>query len=208
MLEMASSGSTGNGKVLYEGLELELESCRRDKMKSEEENTYLRTILSWVSCNEPQLGMMVNQLRRGIGGPGIGFASNEKGANLFGKIGECSSLKPSEKITSTPKLTKITPPKPSEPIVKDGVVEEPTKAPPQKQVWIPKPNHLRNPLDTLIDIPEDALPKAKQPTKVNHTHQRENEPPKRKVRYHCEYCKRDGHLVEFCFRRKRDEREY
>ena len=28
-------------------------------------------------------------------------------------------------------------------------------------------------------------------------------PPKREVRYHCEYCHRDGHLEEFCFRRKR-----
>jgi hypothetical protein len=26
------------------------------------------------------------------------------------------------------------------------------------------------------------------------------------VRYHCDYCHRDGHLAEFCFRRKRDER--
>jgi len=148
----------------------------------------------------------MNQLRRGVGGPGIGFASNEKGVNLFGKIGEYSGLKPSEKAIPTPKLTKNTPPKPIEPIVKDGIVEEPPKAPPQKQVWIPKPNHLRNPLDTLPDIPEDPLPKAKQPTKVNHTHQKENQPPKREVRYHCEYCKRDVHLVEFCFRRKRDER--
>jgi hypothetical protein len=24
--------------------------------------------------------------------------------------------------------------------------------------------------------------------------------------YHCDYCHRDGHLAEFCFRRKRDER--
>ena len=84
MLEMASSGSTGNGRcALCKGLELELESCRRDKMRSEEDNTYLRTILSWVSCNERQLGMMVNQLRRGSGGSGIGFASGEKGVNLF-----------------------------------------------------------------------------------------------------------------------------
>jgi hypothetical protein len=23
--------------------------------------------------------------------------------------------------------------------------------------------------------------------------------------FHCEYCERDGHLADFCFRRKRDE---
>ena len=26
------------------------------------------------------------------------------------------------------------------------------------------------------------------------------------MRYHCEYCERDGNLAEFCFRRKRDDR--
>ena len=83
--------------------------------------------------------------------------------------------------------------------------QEPPKAPPQKQVWIPKPNHLRNPFDTLLDIYENLLPKAKQPTKVYHAHQRESKPPKREMMYHCEYCKRDGHLAEFSFRRKRDE---
>lgn len=144
----------------------------------------------------------MKQLRRGVDSSGIGFASNEKGVNIFGKIGECSGLKPSEKPISTPILTKTTPPKPVEPIV----IEEPPKAPPQKQVWIPKPNHLRNPLDTLPDIPEDSLPKAKQPARVNHPHQKESKPPKREVRYHCEYCERDGHLIEYCFRRKRDER--
>jgi hypothetical protein len=42
---------------------------------------------------------------------------------------------------------------------------------------------------------------------VTHTHKKVNQqPPKREVRYHCDYCRREGHLVEFCFRRKRDER--
>ena len=59
-----------------------------DKMRSEEENTYLRTILSWVSCSESQLGMMINQFKRGIGGPGVGFAIGGKGENLYGKIYE------------------------------------------------------------------------------------------------------------------------
>ena len=73
---------------------------------------------------------MVNQFRRGIGGQGVGFTLGEKGENLYGKVGECSGLKPSEKPTTTPKLIKITPPKPTPPTIKDGVYEEPTKAPP------------------------------------------------------------------------------
>jgi hypothetical protein len=42
---------------------------------------------------------------------------------------------------------------------------------------------------------------------VTHTHKKvSQQPPKREVRYHYDYCHRDGHLAEFCFRRKRDER--
>ena len=42
---------------------------------------------------------------------------------------------------------------------------------------------------------------------MNHTYQSESKTTKREVKYHCEYCKRDGHHAEFCFRRKRDERQ-
>jgi hypothetical protein len=73
-------------------------------------------------------------------------------------------LIPSEKPTTTPKLIKITPPKPIA-LVRDGVIEEPVRAPPQKQVWVPKLNHLRNTLDTLPGISSDPLPKAPQPPK-------------------------------------------
>ena len=47
LLEKASSDSIGAAKcALCEAMELELESCRDNKMISKEENTYLRTILS------------------------------------------------------------------------------------------------------------------------------------------------------------------
>ena len=53
-LEMASSDSTDAAKcVCCESLVLELESYRHHKMRTEEDNTYLRPILRWVSCNEP-----------------------------------------------------------------------------------------------------------------------------------------------------------
>ena len=206
-LEKANSVSTGGGKcALCEGLELELGNCKHDRMRTEEENTYLRSILGWVSCSEPQLSMMMSQFKRGTDTSGVGFALGGKGTNLYGKVGESSGLSPSDKPTSTPKFTKIVPPKPIEPIVKNGVIEEPPKAPPSKQVWVPKPNHLRNPLDTLPNISKEPLPKNKKPTKVNHNKRVSQQPPKREVRYHCKHCHRDGHLVEFCFRRKRDER--
>ena len=60
MLEKASSDSTATKCARCESLVLELESYRHDKMTIEEDNTYLQSILSWVSCNEPQLGMMMS----------------------------------------------------------------------------------------------------------------------------------------------------
>ncbi|MEY8874858.1 hypothetical protein, partial [Haemophilus sp. SZY H52] len=54
-LEKASSDSTCVSRcALCEGLEMEIANVKHDKMQTEEENTYLRTILSWVSCGEPQ----------------------------------------------------------------------------------------------------------------------------------------------------------
>jgi hypothetical protein len=76
--------------------------------------------------------MMMSQFRQGIGASGVGFALGGKGENVYGKIGECSGLNPSKKPFTTPKLIKVTPPKPTEPTIKDGVFEEPPKAPPQK----------------------------------------------------------------------------
>jgi hypothetical protein len=151
--------------------------------------------------------MMISQFRQGTGTSGVGFALGGKGEHIYGKVGEFSGLSPSEKPPTTPKLIKITSPKPTEPTVKDRVFKEPPRASPQKQVWVPKPNHLRNPLDTLPNISEDLLPKSKKSSRVTHTHKKvSQQPPKREVRYHCDYCHRNGHLVEFCFRRKRDER--
>jgi hypothetical protein len=131
-LEKASSYSTVVECARCESLVLELESCRHDKMRSEEDNTYLRSILNWVSCSEPQLDMMMSQFRRGTGTSGVGFALGGKGEHIYGKVDEFSGLSPSEKLSTTPKLIKIDPPKPTEPTVKDGVFKEPQRAPPQK----------------------------------------------------------------------------
>jgi hypothetical protein len=88
--------------------------------------------------------------------------------------------------------------------MRDGVIEEPMKAPPHKQVWIPKPNHFRNALDTLLDISSDPLLRAHKPPKKKSPSHKQT-PPKREVRFQCEYYERVGHLTDFCFRRKRDE---
>jgi hypothetical protein len=93
--------------------------------------------------------MMMSQFRQGTRTSGVGFALSGKGEHVYGKVGEFSGLSPSEKPSTTLKLIKINPPKSTEPTVKDGVFQEPTRAPPQRQVWVPKPNHLRNPFDSV-----------------------------------------------------------
>ena len=92
----------------------------------ENENTYLRAILSWVSSSE-----------RGDGF-GVGYTYTKSDFDRsYGKIGKAAGNTAS---TSTqPSLV--------DPV--DGVLKEPQKATPQKQVWVHKPNELRNPLDTL-----------------------------------------------------------
>ena len=58
---------------------------------------------------------------------------------------------------------------------------------------------LRNPLDTLsAATAQVAQKKRAAPPRP----QARPPPPKREVRYHCEFCDREGHLEEFCFRRK------
>ena len=89
--------------------------------------------------------------------------------------------------------------------------EEPHRAPPRKQVWMSKPNHLRNKLDTMPDMPppRNQMPKPKGKAKpfVRQSEQRSPEPTReRLVRFHCKFCGRDGHLAQFYFKRKCAER--
>jgi hypothetical protein len=74
--------------------------------------------------------MIVNQFKQGTSGPSVDFVVGTRSDKLYGKVGEYSCLKPSVKPSTTPKLTK----KPIVPNTKDGVFEEPPKAPPQKEV--------------------------------------------------------------------------
>jgi len=167
-----------------------------EKTNLENENTYLRAILSWVSPSEPQLAMMIKQFKRGVGF-GVGYTYTKSDFDkLYGKIGKAVVVSSALNTASTSTQPSLVDPM-------DGVLKEPSKAHPQKQVWVPKPNELRNPLDTLPAAAAQVAPKkgaAPPRPKAG------SPPPKREVRYHYEFCDRDGHLEEFCFRRKRDVR--
>src|SRR6185503_14334078 len=136
--------------------------------------------------------MMIKQFKRGDGF-GVGYTYTKSDFDmLYGKIGKATGVPSALNTAST-----STQPSLVDPV--DGVLKEPQKAPPQKQVWVPKPNELRNPLDTLpAAIAQVAQKKGAAPSRPKAG----PPPPKREVRYHCEYCHRDSHLEEFCFRRK------
>jgi hypothetical protein len=105
-----------------------------------------------------------------------------------------------------------------------------------KNDFPPKPNHLRNRLDTtpappVFPTPTNDLQKPikfvstsgkvffrKESEKASEekpveklsgekpSEQPQHKPKPKLVRFHCGYCGRDGHKDEFCFKRKREER--
>lgn len=94
-----------------EGLQSELEFHRYNKTQTKEENIYLRSVLSQVSSNVPQMGMKIIQFRREIGGLGFGFSTRDKSDACNNKVGKCSGLTPSTIPRTTSQPIKFTPPK-------------------------------------------------------------------------------------------------
>jgi hypothetical protein len=109
---------------------------------------------------------------------------------------------------------------------KIGDIPEPPKIH-HKNAFVPKPNHLRNRLDTTPSPPvfppqtnnfqkpikfKSVLGNeffGKKGEKLSEEKPEPNENPKPKPKpkpFHCEHCGRDGHLAEFCFKRKSEER--
>ena len=99
---------------------------------------------------------------------------------LYGKIDKAAGVPSALNTAST-----STQPSLIDPV--DGVLKEPPKAPPQKQVWVPKPNELRKPLDTL---PAATAQVAQKKGATPYRPKAGPPPPKREVRYHYEYCHR------------------
>jgi hypothetical protein len=180
----------------------------------QDENDGLRKLMGWLSGHEPQLRIMIKTYKR-QDGEGLG-------AN---KVGEGSS----ENIPEPPKTH-------------------------LKNAFVPKPNHLRNRLDTTpappvfppqtddlqkpikfmstlgnvffgkesekpseekpIEKPSEEKPIEKpseekpieKPSEEKPSEQPQPKPKTKLMRLHCDYCRRDGHKGEFCFKRKREER--
>jgi hypothetical protein len=116
------------------------------------------------------------------------------------KVGENSGESVYEKcVDSNPELEVI------------GDIQVPLpKAP--KNSFTPKPNHLCNKLDTTQDPPKFSSKRNDFHKLVNFVSEKGEKPrekpePKPKpIPFRCEYCGKERHLAEFCYKRKRDER--
>jgi hypothetical protein len=159
----------------------------------QDENDELRKLMGWLFGHEPQLRIMIETYKRQDG--------EALGAN---KVGEGSGENEG----------------------KIGDIPEPPKTH-HKNAFVPKPNHLRNRLGTnpappmfppqtdnfqkpikfKSDLGNEFLGKKGEKQSEEKPEPKENPKPKPKPKpFHCEHCGRDGHLAEFCFRRKREER--
>jgi hypothetical protein len=120
-------------------------------------NNKLREVLSWLSSQESQLGMMIASCKR-LDGWALGFdKSGESSGEREGKFGN-ASVPPQ----STP-----------------------------KDKFAPKPNQLLKPREKPSEKPcEESHPKPKPCS----------------IRFHCEFCGKDGHKKEFCYKRRREVR--
>jgi hypothetical protein len=107
------------------------------------------------------------------------------------------------------------------------------QAPPKiyhKNAYVPKPNPLRNKLDTTPDPPifphstddfqkpikfkstlgnvffgKESEKPVEKPSGEKPKEQPHPKPKLKPIKFHCDYCGRDGHKGEFCFKRKREE---
>ena len=110
----------------------------------EDENRYVRTILSWISAREPQLGMMIAAFKH-ADGVALGSSLNLRNFKW--------AYDPTFSETSGERE-------------KIGDIFAPAQKAPKNPEWKPKPNHLLNKLDTMPDI---APPKPKSRADPNPT---------------------------------------
>jgi hypothetical protein len=120
----------------------------------QDENDKLREAQSWLSSQEPQLGMMIGSCKR-FDGWALGLD----------KVGEGSGERERK-------------------FVNVSVPPQPTP----KDKFASKPNQPREqPIEKPSEEPHPK-PKAKS------------------ILFHCEFCGKDGHKREFCYKRKREAR--
>jgi hypothetical protein len=132
----------------------------------QDENDKLREVLSWLSSQEPQLGMIIASCKS--------FDGWALGSDKFG---ECSG----EREGKFENLSV-----PSQPTPKDKFAS--------------KPNQPREKLSEKASENPSEKPSEK-PCEEPHP-----KPKPKPIRIHCEFCGKDGHKREFCYKRRREAR--
>jgi hypothetical protein len=170
----------------------------------QDENDELRKLMGWLSGHEPQLRIMIETYKR-QDGEGLG-------AN---KVGEGSS----ENIPEPPKThhKNAFVPKPNHLRNRQGTTPAPPVFPPQTDDF-QKPIKFMSTLGNVFFGKESEKPSEEKPVDKpskekpvekssgeKPSEQPQPKPQPKLVRFHCDYCGRDGHKGEFCFKRKREE---
>jgi hypothetical protein len=131
----------------------------------QDENDKLCEKLSWLSSQEPQLGMMITSCKR-FDGWALGFD----------KVGESSGEREG----------------------KFGNVLVPPQSTP-KDKFAPKPNQLLKPREKPSE--KSSEKPSEKPCKEPNA-----DPKPKPICFHCEYCGKDGHKREFCYKSRREAR--
>jgi hypothetical protein len=146
---------------------LELAQCV-DHLQNE--NCKLREVLSWLSSQEPQLGVSIASYKCfdgwALGSDQFGDSGGE-GEEKFGNVLIPPQPTPEDKFAS----------KPSQP--REKLSEKANEKPSEKPSGKP----------------------SEKPCKEPHP-----KPKPRPIRFHCEFCGKDGHKREFCYKGKREAR--
>jgi hypothetical protein len=140
---------------------------------SQDENDKLLEVLSWLSSQEPQLGMMIASCKRfdgwALGSDKVGERSSER-EGKFGNVSVPPQPTPKDKFASKPNQLLTPREKPSEK-ASEKPSEKSSEKPSEKPCEEPHPN-----------------------------------PKPKSIRFHCEFCRKDGHKREFCYKRRREVR--
>jgi hypothetical protein len=76
-------------------------------------------------------------------------------------------------------------------------------------VFPPQTDNFHKPIKFKSDLGNEFFGKKGEKQSEEKPEPKENPKPKPKPKpkpFHCEHCGKDGHLAEFCFKRKREER--
>jgi hypothetical protein len=146
---------------------LELAQCVDDL---QDENYKLREVLSWLSSQESQLGVLIASYKR--------FDGWALGSDKFGE----SSGEREGKFGNVP-----IPPQPT-----------------SKDKFASKPNQRREKMSEKASEKPSEKPSGKPSEKPCEEPHPKSKP--RPICFHCEFCGKNGHKREFCYKRTRESR--